>query len=179
LQKQKIAVRLLSMPSWALFEGQSHEYRDSVLSRFCQSNIQCTFFTMRLALSTDYALRLLMLVGLEPNRLVTIEEVAERFGISKNHLMKVAYELGQAKYLETVRGRNGGLRLGKAPDQIVVGEVVRKMEPDFAVVECESPTGWLPIVPCCVLAFRYARSGSGFSSETRSVHPRGSASTEI
>lgn len=106
---------------------------------------------MRLTLSTDYALRLLMLVGLEPDRLVTIEEVADRFHISKNHLMKVAYQLGQAEYLETVRGRNGGLRLGKAPDQIVVGDVVRTMEPDFAVVECESPTGYCRIAPCCTL----------------------------
>jgi Rrf2 family transcriptional regulator, nitric oxide-sensitive transcriptional repressor len=108
-------------------------------------------FCMRLTFSTDYALRLLMLVGLEPDRLVTIEEVADRFQISKNHLMKVAYLLGQAKYLETVRGRNGGLRLGKAPDQIVVGEIVRTMEPDFAVVECESPTGYCRIAPCCTL----------------------------
>ena len=108
-------------------------------------------FFMRLTLSTDYALRLLMLVGLEPDRLVTIEEVADRFHISKNHLMKVAYQLGQAEYLETVRGRNGGLRLGKAPEQIVVGEVVRTMEPDFAVVECEEPTGYCKIAPCCAL----------------------------
>jgi Rrf2 family transcriptional regulator, nitric oxide-sensitive transcriptional repressor len=108
-------------------------------------------FFMRLTLSTDYALRLLMLVGLEPDRLVTIEEVADRFHISKNHLMKVAYQLGQAEYLETVRGRNGGLRLGKAPDQIVVGEVVRTMETDFAVVECEEPTGYCKIAPCCAL----------------------------
>jgi Rrf2 family nitric oxide-sensitive transcriptional repressor len=106
---------------------------------------------MRLTFSTDYALRLLMLVGLETERLVTIEEVADRFGISKNHLMKVAHQLGQRGYLETVRGRNGGLRLGKAPDQIVVGEVVRKMEPDFAVVECESPAGYCRIAPCCTL----------------------------
>ena len=106
---------------------------------------------MRLALSTDYALRLLMLLGLEPDRLVTIEEVAARFCISRNHLMKVAYQLGQADYLETVRGRNGGLRLGKAPDHIVVGEVVRTMEPDFAVVECENPTGYCKIAPLCVL----------------------------
>jgi Rrf2 family transcriptional regulator, nitric oxide-sensitive transcriptional repressor len=106
---------------------------------------------MRLTFSTDYALRLLMLVGLEPGRLVTIEEAANRFQISKNHLMKVAYQLGQAEYLETVRGRNGGLRLGKAPDQIVVGEVVRTMEPDFAVVECEDPSGYCKIAPCCTL----------------------------
>jgi Rrf2 family transcriptional regulator, nitric oxide-sensitive transcriptional repressor len=106
---------------------------------------------MRLTFSTDYALRLLMLVGLETEHLVTIEEVADRFGISKNHLMKVAYQLGQAGYLETVRGRNGGLRLGKAPSQIVVGEVVRGMEPDFAVVECQNPTGYCRITPSCVL----------------------------
>jgi Rrf2 family transcriptional regulator, nitric oxide-sensitive transcriptional repressor len=106
---------------------------------------------MRLTFSTDYALRLLILVGLEPEHLVTIEEVADRFGISKNHLMKVAYQLGQAGYLETVRGRNGGLRLGKAPSQIVVGEVVRRMEPDFAVVECENPAGYCKITPCCTL----------------------------
>jgi Rrf2 family nitric oxide-sensitive transcriptional repressor len=90
-------------------------------------------------------------VGLETEHLVTIEEVADRFGISKNHLMKVAYQLGQTGYLETVRGRNGGLRLGKAPSQIVVGEVVRRMEPDFAVVECQNPTGYCRITPSCVL----------------------------
>jgi Rrf2 family transcriptional regulator, nitric oxide-sensitive transcriptional repressor len=106
---------------------------------------------MRLTFSTDYALRLLMLVGLESQRLVTIEEVADRFGISKNHLMKVAYQLGQAGYLETVRGRNGGLRLGKPPGQIGVGEVVRKIEPDFAVVECQNPAGYCKIAPCCML----------------------------
>jgi Rrf2 family nitric oxide-sensitive transcriptional repressor len=106
---------------------------------------------MRLALSTDYALRLLMLVALEPERLVTIEEVADRFAISKNHLMKVAYQLGQAEYLGTVRGRHGGLRLGKPADQIVVGEVVRTMEPDFAVVECEISAGHCRIAPCCIL----------------------------
>ena len=106
---------------------------------------------MRLTFSTDYALRLLMLVGLETEHLVIIEEVADRFGISKNHLMKVAYQLGQAGYLETVRGRNGGLRLGKASSQIVVGEVVRRIEPDFAVVECENPEGYCRITPSCVL----------------------------
>jgi Rrf2 family transcriptional regulator, nitric oxide-sensitive transcriptional repressor len=117
---------------------------------------------VRLSFSTDYALRLLMLVGLESDRLVTIEEVADRFGISKNHLMKVAYQLGQAEYLETVRGRNGGLRLGKAPDQIVVGEVVRTMEPDFAVVECQNPAGYCKIAPCCTLRFAMREAVEAF-----------------
>jgi hypothetical protein len=65
-------------------------------------------YFMRLTFSTDYALRLLMLVGLESERLVTIEEVADRFAISKNHLMKVAYQLGQEGYLETVRAVTEG-----------------------------------------------------------------------
>jgi Rrf2 family transcriptional regulator, nitric oxide-sensitive transcriptional repressor len=121
-----------------------------------------SFFPVRLSFSTDYALRLLMLVGLESDRLVTIEEVADRFGISKNHLMKVAYQLGQAEYLETVRGRNGGLRLGKAPDQIVVGEVVRTMEPDFAVVECQNPAGYCKIAPCCTLRFAMREAVEAF-----------------
>lgn len=134
---------------------------------------------MRLTFSTDYAPRLLILVGLEPEHLVTIEEVADRFGISKNHLMKVAHQLGQAGYLETVRGRNGGLRLGQPPEEIVVGKVVRKMEPDFAVVECENPAGYCRIAPCCTLRSAMRRSGPGFSRETRSIHPRGPASAEI
>jgi Rrf2 family nitric oxide-sensitive transcriptional repressor len=117
---------------------------------------------MRLTFSTDYALRLLMLVGLESERLVTIEEVADRFEISKNHLMKVAYQLGLAGYLETVRGRNGGLRLGKPPGQIVVGEVVRKMEPDFALVECENPAGYCKIAPCCRLRFAMREAVQAF-----------------
>jgi Rrf2 family nitric oxide-sensitive transcriptional repressor len=77
--------------------------------------------------------------------------------------MKVAYQLGQAGYLETVRGRNGGLRLGKAPSQIVVGEVVRKIEPDFAVVECENSEGYCRIAPLLHTALCNGESGPGFS----------------
>jgi Rrf2 family nitric oxide-sensitive transcriptional repressor len=68
---------------------------------------------MLLTFSTDYALRLLMLVGLESDRLVTIEEVADRFGISKSHLMKVAYQLEQAGYLENRSGSQRRVALGK------------------------------------------------------------------
>jgi Rrf2 family transcriptional regulator, nitric oxide-sensitive transcriptional repressor len=133
---------------------------------------------MRLTFSTDYVLRLLMLVGLETDRLVTIEEVANRFGISKNHLMKVAYQLGQAGYLENARGRNGGLRLGKAPSQIVVGDVVRRIEPDFAIVECETPAGYCRIAPCCMLRSAMREAFPGFSWETGSIHPRRPRTTE-
>ena len=117
---------------------------------------------MRLTFSTDYALRLLMLMGLESDRLVSVEEGADRLGISKNHLMKVAYQLGQAGYLENARGRNGGLRLGNAPRQIVVGEVVHKIESDFAVVECENPEGYCRIEPCCTLRSAMAKAVQAF-----------------
>ena len=93
---------------------------------------------------------------------MTIQEVADRFGISKNHLMKVAYQLGREGYLETVRGRNRELRLGKAPGQMVVGEVVRKIEPGFAVVEYQNPEGYCRIAPCCTLRSAMAKAVQAF-----------------
>lgn len=91
---------------------------------------------MRLSLQSDYALRLLMQLAITPERLVTIAEVSARFGISNNHLMKVAYLLGREGFVETVRGRSGGLRLARPPEQISVGEVVRCTEADLAIVAC-------------------------------------------
>ena len=80
---------------------------------------------MHLPFSTDYALRVLILIGLEPERLGLFEEVADCFG---NHLVKVEHQLGQAGYLEAVRAVTEGLRLVKPADQIVVGEVVQLRE---------------------------------------------------
>jgi Rrf2 family transcriptional regulator, nitric oxide-sensitive transcriptional repressor len=94
---------------------------------------------MRLTFYSDYSLRLLMYAAVKHSKLVTIKEVADAYGISKNHLMKVAFELGRKGYLETVRGRGGGLRLARPPDQINLGEVVRAMEEDFTMVECFDP----------------------------------------
>ncbi|MEM7427938.1 MAG: Rrf2 family transcriptional regulator [Pseudomonadota bacterium] len=91
---------------------------------------------MRLNAQSDYALRLLMQLAVNPNALVTISEVAQRFRVSRNHLMKIAQALGHHGFIETVRGRSGGLRLSAPPQDISVGAVVRKMEGDFALVEC-------------------------------------------
>src|SRR5258708_20915285 len=71
--------------------------------------------------------------------LATIAEIAESYGISKNHLMKVAHQLGVAGYVATVRGRSGGLRLAKPAEAIGLGEVVRHTEPDMALVSCFDP----------------------------------------
>lgn len=94
---------------------------------------------MRLMVYTDYALRLLMLLALKGGEPATIKETADRYGISKNHLMKIAHRLGQAGILETTRGRRGGLRLARDPSRISVGEVVRLTEEEFTLVECFDP----------------------------------------
>lgn len=91
---------------------------------------------MRLTSYSDYSLRVLMYCALRSDRLVTIQEVADVYGISKNHLTKIAFDLGRKGYLETVRGRGGGLRLARAPEKIGLGQVVRAMEDDFTIVEC-------------------------------------------
>lgn len=91
---------------------------------------------MRLTLHTDYSLRLLMLLAIEPDTRHTIEEVARRYGISRNHMMKVAQTLTQAGFVESVRGRGGGLELARAPEAINLGAVVRACEDSFALVEC-------------------------------------------
>ncbi len=107
---------------------------------------------MRLTTYTDYALRVLMYLGLRGEQLATIQEIAEQYGISKNHLMKLVHELGQLGYVETIRGKNGGLRLGRRPDGITVGEIVRHLEPDMALVECfQSADVRCRIVKDCVL----------------------------
>ena len=94
---------------------------------------------MRLTAYSDYSLRLLMYAALKGQELVTIQEVADVYGISKNHLMKVAFQLGRGGFLETVRGRGGGLRLARKPDKIGLGDVIRATEEDFVIVECFNP----------------------------------------
>jgi len=91
---------------------------------------------MRMTFYSDYSLRLLMYVATKNGELVTIQNVADAYGISKAHLMKVAHQLGVHGFLETVRGRNGGLRLARPADQIRLGDVLRATEDDFDLVEC-------------------------------------------
>ncbi|HLY47217.1 MAG TPA: Rrf2 family transcriptional regulator [Stellaceae bacterium] len=106
---------------------------------------------MRLTLGTDYALRTLIYVGAAGGRLATIAEIAESFRISKTHLMKVVNKLGQQGYLDTIRGKGGGIRLARSPGEIGVGAVVRETEEDLAVVGCLAATEFCRIEGCCVL----------------------------
>lgn len=101
---------------------------------------------MRLTVYTDFSLRVLMYVALHPERRPTIAEIAASYGISKNHIMKVVHQLGVAGYIQTVRGQNGGMRLARPAQDIILGEVVRRTEPDLALVPC-----FQPINACCVI----------------------------
>lgn len=107
---------------------------------------------MRIATYSDFALRLLMYAAVKYPCYVTITDVSKAYGISKNHLMKVTHELALAGYLDTVRGRNGGLRLAKPAKEINVGRVVRLTERGSALVECFDPaTNQCVITPACKL----------------------------
>jgi Rrf2 family nitric oxide-sensitive transcriptional repressor len=106
---------------------------------------------MRLTTYTDYALRVLMRLALQPERLTTIADIAKDYGISENHLMKVVHQLGLAGFIETVRGKNGGLKLGRPPAEINLGQVVRRMEPDMNPVPCIEAANACVLTPACEL----------------------------
>jgi Rrf2 family nitric oxide-sensitive transcriptional repressor len=106
---------------------------------------------MRLTLHTDYALRVLIFAALKGDTLSTINEIAQHFDISRAHLMKVVHRLGLKGYLETVRGKNGGLRLARKPSLINVGTVVRDMEDELSVLDCLREEGYCRIEQNCVL----------------------------
>jgi len=102
---------------------------------------------MRLTRYTDYAMRVLLYLGARADRLCSIAEVSRAYGISQNHLMKVVNDLARQGYVESVRGRFGGIRLGHPPEAINVGAVIRHTEDDFDLVDC----GSCIIAPACGL----------------------------
>jgi len=94
---------------------------------------------MRLTRYTDYALRVLIYLGSHPDKLSTISEIATYHNISRNHLMKVVHQLGSWGYIDTLRGKGGGIRLAHPPGDIVIGDVVRHTEENLEIVECFTP----------------------------------------
>ncbi|CAM3221758.1 Rrf2 family transcriptional regulator [Filibacter tadaridae] len=92
---------------------------------------------MHLTMYTDFSLRVLIFLGAKgTGKISTVQEISDTYAISKNHLTKVVHELGKMGLIETTRGRGGGIRLNVQPELINVGELVRKTEDDFQLVEC-------------------------------------------
>ena len=93
---------------------------------------------MQLTSFTDYGLRaLIYLATLPKGQMTSIAEVTDTYGVSRNHMVKIINQLSRAGYVAATRGKNGGIRLGKPAEEIVIGQVVRDMEP-LQVVNCHS-----------------------------------------
>jgi Rrf2 family transcriptional regulator, nitric oxide-sensitive transcriptional repressor len=108
---------------------------------------------MHLTRYTDNALRCLTVLALDPSQLLTVPTIARRMHMSEDHLAKVVQELVRLGYVDTVKGRSGGMRLAKSPETIRIGRLVREVEENFALVECFNPEqNQCPIAPACVLA---------------------------
>lgn len=91
---------------------------------------------MQLTRHTDFALRVLMYLGIQHNRQVSVAEIAEFYSISRNHLVKVVQGLTEHGFVTTNRGKNGGMQLAVDANKISIGNVVRNMENHFEIVEC-------------------------------------------
>lgn len=121
--------------------------------------------TVNLNLRTDYSLRLLVYLSVYPGENVTVARVAKAYDISAHHLTKVAQTLGTLGVIDLVRGRSGGVRLAKAPDQISLGQVVRRVEGEQVLVECFDPkTNTCAISPACGLKRVLAEAQRAFFS---------------
>jgi Rrf2 family transcriptional regulator, nitric oxide-sensitive transcriptional repressor len=121
---------------------------------------------VRLSLHSDYAFRMLMHAALRAPALTTVGEIAHDFGLSATHLNKVAQTLAAHGYLQTVRGRSGGLRMLRQPESIRLGAVALVTEPDFHIAACMSPAGGnCPIYAPCVLRGILADAAESFIAE--------------
>lgn len=119
---------------------------------------------MRLTTFSDYSFRVLIYLGAAPQGLATIGDISAAYGISSNHLMKVVHRLAQLGYIETVRGKGGGMRLARPPGAINVGEVLRATEDGFDLVECMDGGGDCRITRACVLRHALGEARDAFLS---------------
>jgi Rrf2 family nitric oxide-sensitive transcriptional repressor len=119
--------------------------------------------TMKLTSYTNYALRSLQLAALKSPELVRVDDVAQIHGLSRPHIMKIVHELGKAGYIETQRGRGGGFRLARPPEDIIVGDVVRLTEGPLDVVECFNPAkNTCPLMGICILSRKMQEATAAF-----------------
>jgi Rrf2 family transcriptional regulator, nitric oxide-sensitive transcriptional repressor len=121
---------------------------------------------MRLTAFTDFGLRALMRLAGEADRSFSTGEIANEFGISRHHLIKVVGDLANAGFIITQRGAGGGFRLARPPEAMTVGEVVRALEGRYAMVECfRADGGACVLTPRCRLKGKLASAREAFLRE--------------
>ncbi len=107
---------------------------------------------MQLTSFTDYGLRTLMFLAAHPDRMSSVKEIAEHFDISRNHLVKVVHRLSQLTYIETVKGKGGGIKIAKDTTKLRLGDLISELEPNMNMVECFDPkTNTCRITQSCQL----------------------------
>jgi len=118
---------------------------------------------VKLTSYSNYTLRVLMIAAARFPALTTIGEVADSFGIAKTHLVKCVHQLGSWGFIQTVRGNKGGFRLARPAGSISIGEVVRRTEEGFALVECfQRETNTCPLIDRCRLRPALQRATNAF-----------------
>jgi Rrf2 family nitric oxide-sensitive transcriptional repressor len=118
---------------------------------------------MQLTMFSDFGLRIGLYLAAHPERLVSVEEIGGAYGISRAHLVKVVQRLTEIGVVESTRGRGGGLRLGRAPEAIRIGDLVRATEPTMDLVECfDAPTNTCPIASACGIKGAMKRAQAAF-----------------
>jgi len=120
---------------------------------------------MQLTLYTDYSLRVLLYLGLKSRRMATITDIAQSYGISRNHLVKVVHNLATQGFIHSTRGRGGGITLARPAAEINIGDVVRHTEVNFDLVECfDRERNTCPIAVACILKSALYEAQQAFMS---------------
>jgi len=118
---------------------------------------------MQLTLYTDYSLRVLLYLATHPDERVTISDISDYFGISRNHLVKVVHNLGKLELIRTLRGKTGGLQLAVQPEEINIATIVQQVEPHLNILECfDDATNTCPITMQCSLKGVLFQARQGF-----------------
>jgi len=124
---------------------------------------------MKLTQYSDLGLRMLMYLALRHGNISTIQEVSVRFNVSKNHMIKISHQLTKSGLIESLRGRNGGVRLAKPPESISVEEALYATEDNFDLVECFGPNNHCIISDVCKLSGVLDNAREAFFSVLRQV----------
>lgn len=117
---------------------------------------------MQITRYTDYSLRVLIYLAINNQRLSTINEIAQSYDISKNHLMKIVQQLNIEEYIVAIRGKNGGIKLNKTPSDINIGTLVRNIEDKTKLIECFGAGNQCVITPSCQLKQIFAKAQQSF-----------------